>query len=258
MFFFLVRVVVDCRSLVLFLFGGGGGLEELVVVVFVVGVRALGRVVLLVAVGRAVCSSSSARKNVALLVIFFVLLLFVFLVVVVFLVAVALLVVLAAAVDVELAGQCVAHITHRALLLWHLLLLLLLLLVVGSSGCGGRFNRIGLRLVELHLVAALLLRLVLVGLAPQHDLLLLEVASLLLVHEHQVQVVLARELLLDVAHRRRQVVGAQEQPNRDGLALDWRAVHDLVLADRLSLALAVVAHDLALDDRQLHVLHLHN
>ncbi len=45
--------------------------------------------------------------------------------------------------------------------------------------------------------------------------LLFEVAALLLIHEHQVQVVPHRELLVDVAHRRRQLVATQEQPDGD-------------------------------------------
>ena len=37
-------------------------------------------------------------------------------------------------------------------------------------------------------------------------------------YQHQAQVVARRELLVDVAERRRQVEAAQEQPNRDRLA----------------------------------------
>ena len=48
--------------------------------------------------------------------------------------------------------------------------------------------------------------------------LLLEVAPLLLVDEHQVEVVAHRELLVDVPHGRRELVTAQKQPDRDGLA----------------------------------------
>lgn len=48
--------------------------------------------------------------------------------------------------------------------------------------------------------------------------LLLEVAPLLFVDQHQVQVVAHRELLVDVSHRGGQVVAGQEQPDGNGLA----------------------------------------
>jgi len=46
----------------------------------------------------------------------------------------------------------------------------------------------------------------------------LEVAAVLLVDEDQVEVVARRELLVDVAERRRELEPAQEQPDRDRLA----------------------------------------
>ena len=52
--------------------------------------------------------------------------------------------------------------------------------------------------------------------------LLLEVTPLLLVNEHQVEVVAHRELLVDVPPGRRQLVTAQKQPYRDGLACPTR------------------------------------
>lgn len=63
--------------------------------------------------------------------------------------------------------------------------------------------------------------------------LLLEVSPLLLVDEHEVQVVLDAELLVDVAHGGREVVAGQEHADGDGLAAHGRAVHDLILGDRL-------------------------
>lgn len=48
--------------------------------------------------------------------------------------------------------------------------------------------------------------------------LLFEVAPLLFVDQHQVQVVAHRELLVDVPHRGGQVVASQEQPDGYGLA----------------------------------------
>ena len=51
-----------------------------------------------------------------------------------------------------------------------------------------------------------------VRLPVQLDLLLLELSELLLVHQHQVQVVLHAELVVHQLVRGRQVVGRQEQP----------------------------------------------
>ena len=51
-----------------------------------------------------------------------------------------------------------------------------------------------------------------VGLPVQLDLLLLEVSPILLVHEHQVEVVLHAELVVDQLVGGRQVVGRQKQP----------------------------------------------
>lgn len=50
--------------------------------------------------------------------------------------------------------------------------------------------------------------------------LLFEVAPLLFIDQHQVQVVAHRKLLVDVSHRRSQVVASQEQPDGNGLAWD--------------------------------------
>lgn len=107
----------------------------------------------------------------------------------------------------------------------------------------------------LHLIGSFLFRLVLVGFSPQYYLLLLEIAPLLFVDEHQIEIVLARELLLYVSHRRREVVGAEEQANRYALAFHGRAVHYLVLGNRFGLVLCVVTDYLAFYDRQLHVFH---
>lgn len=50
--------------------------------------------------------------------------------------------------------------------------------------------------------------------------LLFEVAPLLFINQHQVQVVAHRKLLVDVSHRGGQVVASQEQPDGNGLAWD--------------------------------------
>merc|ERR1719215_1139691 len=73
-------------------------------------------------------------------------------------------------------------------------------------------------------------------LPPQLHLLLLEVSPVLLVDEHQVEEVFDRELVVNVLERGCQVVEpAKEESDRDGLAPDGRAVHDLKLGDRLAL-----------------------
>ena len=64
-------------------------------------------------------------------------------------------------------------------------------------------------------------------LAVQDDLGLLEVPPGVLVYQHQAQVVPRRELLVDVAERRRQVEAAEEEADRDGLAARGGPVHDL-------------------------------
>ena len=54
-------------------------------------------------------------------------------------------------------------------------------------------------------------------LAVYGDFLLLEVSPILLVHEHKVQVVAHAELVVDITVRGREVVGAQEDADGDGL-----------------------------------------
>lgn len=53
--------------------------------------------------------------------------------------------------------------------------------------------------------------------------LLLEVAPLLLVNQHQVEVVAHRELLVDVPHGGRELVARQEEADGDGLSCKGRA-----------------------------------
>lgn len=61
--------------------------------------------------------------------------------------------------------------------------------------------------------------------------LLLEIASVLLIHEHQIEEIFDAEFLVDVLHGRRQVVTAEKHPDGDALAADGCAVHNLVLDD---------------------------
>lgn len=53
--------------------------------------------------------------------------------------------------------------------------------------------------------------------------LLLEVAPLLLVYQHQVEVIAHRELLVDVPHGGRELIPCQEEPDRDGLSCRRKA-----------------------------------
>ena len=71
------------------------------------------------------------------------------------------------------------------------------------------------------------------------DLLLLEIPPVLLVNQHQVQVIPRRKLLVDVAERRRELEPAEEEPDRYRLAPHRRAVHDLKLGDGLGLVVQV-------------------
>src|SRR5262249_47662806 len=57
--------------------------------------------------------------------------------------------------------------------------------------------------------------LVRIRLAPQCDFLLLEVATILLIHKNKVQVVFERELVVDVAVGRRQIEWSEEKPDWD-------------------------------------------
>ena len=97
-------------------------------------------------------------------------------------------------------------------------------------------------------------------LPPDGDLLLLEVATILLVHEHQVQVVLDAELVVDVAVRRRElpVDAREEQAHGDTLPPHRRAVHDLELDHGLRFVeeIGAGASRLTADHGQLHVLYL--
>lgn len=59
--------------------------------------------------------------------------------------------------------------------------------------------------------------------------LLLEVAPLLLIYEHQVEVVAHRELLVGVFHGRRHLIAGQEQPDGDGLACSSDSMRQIQL-----------------------------
>lgn len=82
----------------------------------------------------------------------------------------------------------------------------------------------------------------LVALPPEHHLLLLEVASVLLVDQHKVEVVLDAEDVVHAAVGGREVQRGQEQADGHALALDRRAVHQLVLDQVLALVVAARTH----------------
>ena len=77
------------------------------------------------------------------------------------------------------------------------------------------------------------------GAAPESDLLLLEVAAVLLVDDDKVDVILDSELRVHISVCRGQVKVPQEQPHRNALALDWCTVHDLKLGQCLTLVVCV-------------------
>lgn len=70
---------------------------------------------------------------------------------------------------------------------------------------------------------------------PKRDLLLFEVATVLGVHQHQVEKVANGELFVDVAHGGRQVVAGKEYPDWNAFSLDRCTVHDFVFCYRLVL-----------------------
>lgn len=60
--------------------------------------------------------------------------------------------------------------------------------------------------------------------------LLFEIASLLLINQHQVEVITHRELLVDVPHGWSQLIASQKEP--DGNGLPWKE-HRAVSTDRM-------------------------
>ena len=58
--------------------------------------------------------------------------------------------------------------------------------------------------------------------------LLLEVASVLFINQHQVEVIAHRELFVDLPHRRRQIVAAEEQADGDGFSCRHHKMHTRV------------------------------
>ena len=94
--------------------------------------------------------------------------------------------------------------------------------------------------------------------APQRYLLLLEVSSLFLVDEHQVQEVAALEPIVHFFICRRQVSAREIEPDGNAFALHRSAIHYLKLVQILGLSDCVLpaAHDLLLYYAQLHMLDL--
>lgn len=65
--------------------------------------------------------------------------------------------------------------------------------------------------------------------------LLLEIASVFLVHKHQVEEIFDTELFVNVSHGWSKIVASQEHADRDALPSHRRAIHDLILGNRLIL-----------------------
>ena len=94
--------------------------------------------------------------------------------------------------------------------------------------------------------------------APEEDLLLAEVPPVVNVDEDEVEVVAHAELVVHVAVRGRELVGAEVEADGNNLAAHGGAVHDLELGDVVALieGVGTRAQGLALDDHNLHVLDL--
>lgn len=97
-----------------------------------------------------------------------------------------------------------------------------------------------------------------IALAPKNDLLLLEVSSLLFVHQHQIEIISYGKLLIDILHGWREVVSRQEESNRYRFPSDRRTIHYFILRYVLIVIEGVLPNSsgLFLDDRNLHVLYL--
>lgn len=90
------------------------------------------------------------------------------------------------------------------------------------------------------------------------DLLLLKVSPILLINQDEIQVIPCAELLVDIPERRCQFESSQEQPDRNGLASNWRAVHDLEFGNGFGFVVLVgcCSGRFSTDDGELHVFDL--
>lgn len=91
------------------------------------------------------------------------------------------------------------------------------------------------------------------------NLLLLEVAPVLLIHQDEIQKVFDAEAVVHVFHGGGKIVGRQEKTDGDDLATSRRPVHDLKFGHRIALGSSsgAGAHGFSPLDLQLHVLDLH-
>jgi len=94
------------------------------------------------------------------------------------------------------------------------------------------------------------------GTTPECDFLLLEVATVILVDEDEVEVILDTEFRLDVPVCRSEIELVEEETDGDALALYRSAIHDLELCECLTLGDEArrLAVGLALDEAEFHVL----
>ena len=95
-------------------------------------------------------------------------------------------------------------------------------------------------------------------LAPQFNLLLLEISPFLLVNEDEIEEIPTLKPVVDVGVRRGQVGAGQIEPNRNALSLDRCPVHDFELVEILRLRDCVLptAYNLLPDYAKFHVLDL--
>ena len=95
-------------------------------------------------------------------------------------------------------------------------------------------------------------------LAPEDDLLLFEVAAVVLIDEDQVEGVAATEAIIHIVVRRCQIRRGQVKPDGDKFSFDRRTIHNLKLAQCLVLchSVLVCANGLFPDNAQLHHFYL--
>jgi len=121
-----------------------------------------------------------------------------------------------------------------------------------GSGCGGRSITLFLAFLWGFFCSSETMR----GTTPESDFLLLEVATVILVDEDEVEVILDTEFRLDVPVCRSEIELVEEEAHGDALSLYGSAVHDLELCECFALGDEAwrLAVGLALDEAELHVL----
>lgn len=90
------------------------------------------------------------------------------------------------------------------------------------------------------------------------DLLLLEISPVLLIYQHQVQIVPCAELLVHITECWRKLESTKEQPDRYCFASYRRTIHDLELCNGFGFVVLVwwCACRFSTDNREFHVFDL--